>query len=171
MSGAPLPEDEAERLQSLRDLKILDTATDERFERITRIVCSVIDIPVAAASLVGKNRQWFKSIQGLPVTETSRDAAFCGYTILSDQPLIVPDATCDSRFYDNPIVTGNPHIRFYAGFPVKASQGQKIGTLCAIDMKPRQSNDKQTAILSDLRFVAKSELNAENTICLALAGC
>ena len=112
------PPDEALRLQALRGLALLDTEAEERFDRITRTAVRLFGVPTALVSLVDDCRQWFKSKQGLGVTETSRDISFCGHAILGTVALVVPDALADPRFADNPLVTGPPHIRFYAGFPL-----------------------------------------------------
>ncbi|QEY31293.1 diguanylate cyclase [Synechococcus sp. RSCCF101] len=157
---APLPANESDRLNALRRLKILDTPLDERFERITRMVCRSLQVPVAAVSLVDEQRQWFKSIQGLPVAETSRDVAFCAHAILGDSMMVVPDARKDPRFADNPLVTGEPGIRFYAGYPLKLSDTIKLGTLCAIGWEPREMPDCDRQLLEDLGKTVESELQA-----------
>ena len=111
---AELPKNEKERLAALKQLNILDTPLEERFERITRIVARSLNVPIAAISLIDESRQWFKSIQGLSDSETSRDVAFCAHAILDDELLLIPDATQDERFANNPLVTEKPFIRFYA---------------------------------------------------------
>ncbi|NWO07193.1 MAG: GAF domain-containing protein [Alteromonadaceae bacterium] len=125
------------RLSALRKLNILDTPSDERFERLTNIAQRFYDVPVALFTLVDEKRQWFKSKQGLDVTETPRSVAFCDHAIRGDTVFIVEDARTDARFKDNPLVTGDPFIRFYAGMPVREPGGFKIGTLCIIDYEPR----------------------------------
>lgn len=117
MLSPPFPPDEAARAQELENLHILDTPSEERFDRITRMAMRFFDVPVALVSLVDHKRQWFKSCQGLTVSETSREISFCGHAILSSEPLVVTDATQDPRFQDNPLVTGEPHVRFYAAIP------------------------------------------------------
>src|SRR4029077_4595357 len=123
-----LPTDEERRLASLRQLSILDTPSEERFDRITRVAAAVGDVPIALVSLVDHDRQWFKSCHGLGLTETSREVSFCGHVVLSRAPLIVPDTLLDDRFADNPLVTGEPRVRFYAGFPIFYTDGSCLGT-------------------------------------------
>jgi len=153
------PIDEEKRLEFLKKLQILETPIEERFERITRIVCQALDVPIAAISLIDCDRQWFKSIQGLDITETSRKVSFCAHTILQDEPLVIPDALKDERFSDNPLVTSDPKIRFYAGCPLILGDTYKIGSLCAIDQAPREMTDDQIMLLSDLTAMVQSELN------------
>jgi signal transduction histidine kinase len=144
----------------LRQAKILDTAPEESFDRLTRLASQLFETPIALVSLVDDTRQWFKSRQGVPATETPRDSAFCAYAILGDSALVVPDATRDSRFVDNPLVVGQPNIRFYAGAPVATRDGHRLGTLCVIDHKPRgHLTGWETAILRDLAAVAAAEID------------
>ena len=157
---AALPDDEVERLASLRQLQLLDTPIDERFERITRIAQHSLNVPMVAFSLVDKERQWFKSEQGIGASETPRKVAFCAHAILQDDILLVPDATKDARFDDNPVVTGDMNVRFYAGCPVRAPDGRKVGTLCAIDTKPRDISKSDLQSLRDLVSVLETELRA-----------
>src|SRR2546427_8362325 len=130
MEKAPLPENEAQRLEALRSLKILDTPPEERFDRITRLTMHLFDVPIVLVSLIDTRRQWFKSSQGIPVGEIPRDISFCAHTILGNEVLIVQNTSLDPRFSDNPLVIGNPHVRFYAGLPLAALDGNKIGTFC-----------------------------------------
>src|SRR5262245_42473258 len=109
-----IPANEEVRLQALRDLKVLDTPAEERYERITRLASRVFHIPVAMISLVDRDRQWFKSKVGITVPQTPRDVSFCGHAILEDRPFVVPDSHIDPRFRDNPLVTGESNVRFYA---------------------------------------------------------
>jgi signal transduction histidine kinase/CheY-like chemotaxis protein len=159
MEPAPIPENEKERIKSLLELGVLDTPPEERFDRLTRIAASVFDVPIALVSLVDSDRQWFKSCQGLDVSETPRDISFCGHAIHSDDPLIVSNALSDPRFADNPLVTGGPKVRFYAGQPLRAKDGHRVGTLCIIDSKPHALTDKDRKNLADLAAVVESELN------------
>lgn len=152
------PEDETRRLAALRALRILDTPAEERFDRITRTARRLFNVPIALISLVDGDRQWFKSCQGLAVNETSRSVSFCGHAILQDEPLVVPDAASDPRFHDNPLVTGDPTIRFYAGCPLRAPDGSKLGTLCLIGREPRTLTDEEVASLRDLAAWAESEI-------------
>ena len=164
MLESTLPIDEERRLATLRLLNILDTPDEERFDRITRIVQRVLDVPIVLVSLLDGNRQWFKSRQGLDALETPRSISFCGHAIHSDEAFVIPDSTLDSRFADNPLVTGAPHIRFYAGHPLKANNGSRLGTLCVIDTKPRHLGQADLDLLHDLGVVVESELNLRDTL-------
>ncbi|CAH0536808.1 sensor domain-containing diguanylate cyclase [Vibrio marisflavi] len=159
MYKPPLPEDENDRLRALHSLKILDTLPEERFDRVTRLARYLFNVPIAVVSLVDQNRQWFKSIYGLKVTQTSRDISFCGHTILDRKPLIVEDATSDPRFTRNPLVLGDPNIRFYAGVPLLYDEKLKLGTLCIIDSQPRVLNETQIQDLTDLAKMVERELS------------
>jgi diguanylate cyclase (GGDEF)-like protein len=156
------PADENSRVSTLRALNILDTAPEERFDRLTRLAKRLFGVPIALVSLVDADRQWFKSCVGLPegVSETSRDVSFCGHAILHDEILTIPDALADQRFADNPLVTGAPKIRFYAGCPLSVPNGSKLGTLCLIDVEPRELDDDDRALLHDLAKMAEQEIAA-----------
>ena len=158
MIPAPLPADESERLSRLWRLEILDTPSEERFDRVTRIAARLFEVPIALVSLIDKERQWFKSRVGLEAQETPRELAFCGYAIHSGDPFVVPDATQDERFVNNPLVTGAPHIRFYAGQPLLAEDGSGVGTLCLIDRAPRELDTLDLAALNDLAELVADEL-------------
>lgn len=148
---AKLPEGESLRLAALQRYRILDTLAEQAYDDITRIAAYVAQSPIALISLVDTDRQWFKSAIGLAVAETPRELAFCAHAILEpDGPLIVPDATKDRRFADNPLVTGNPDIRFYLGAPLVTPDRHAIGTLCVIDRVPRAMTADQVATLSAL---------------------
>ncbi len=155
-----LPVDEVERIAELHNLHILDTPAEERFDRITRIAARLFDVPIALISLVDSNRQWFKSCQGITDRETPRDISFCGHAILEDQIMCVPDSLKDPRFADNPLVTGDSGIRFYAGTPLFGPGGRKIGTVCIADRKPRNFSESELKQLSDLGSWASLELTA-----------
>lgn len=154
-----IPIDEEARLATLRGLNILDTPPEERFDRITRIAQRVFDTPIALVSLIDSNRQWFKSCQGLDASETPRSISFCGHAILSSEAFVIPDAVLDPRFADNPLVTGAPHIRFYAGQPLKAINGSRLGTLCIVDRKPHHLSRSDLDTLHDLGKLIENELN------------
>ena len=152
-----IPVNEAQRLEVLRSLKLLDTAPEERFDRLTRLAKRLFGIPTVLVSLVDADRQWFKSSQGLPVSETPRSVSFCGHAILSDEILMVPDTLADRRFADNPLVEGEPHIRFYAGCPLTAG-GFRIGTLCLLGPEPRVLDEDERRLLRDLARMAEQEI-------------
>lgn len=152
------PIDETQRLRALTTLCILDTLPEERFDRITRLACRALSVPIALVSLVDRHRQWFKSHQGLDACETSRHISFCGHAILQEGPLLVSDALRDLRFHDNPLVTGDPHIRFYAGQPIHGPDGSRVGTFCVIDRDPREFSDADVAVLVDLAGMVEREL-------------
>lgn len=151
---------EDERMHALHALNILDTQPEERFDRLTRLARRLFDVPIALVSLVDSNRQWFKSCQGLTLTETPRDVSFCAHAILSDQILMIPDAGSDERFQDNPLVTGEPKIRFYAGCPLKVGNGSNVGTLCLLDTRPRVLDAEERGLLRDLASMAEQEIVA-----------
>ncbi|MBC7453614.1 MAG: PAS domain S-box protein, partial [Massilia sp.] len=140
---ATIPDNEAERLDALCALNLLDTAPEERFDRITRTAAQFFDVPIVVVSLVDAERQWFKSRQGLATTQTPRSMAFCAHTILQDDVLIIDNALLDERFRDNPLVTGEPFIQFYAGHPIRNSDGFVLGSLCLMDQKPRSLSAAQ----------------------------
>jgi len=153
----PLPDDEDQRIAALQALKILDTDPEERFDRITRLAARFFNVPIALVSLVDVNRQWFKSSYGLGISETSRDISFCGHAILNTEILVVEDATKDERFVDNPLVSGDPDIRFYAGKTLVVD-GNLVGTLCLIDRQPRVFSAEDKVLLQDLGALVESEL-------------
>ncbi len=155
---APSPKVESIRLAALHASGILDTPAEERFDRITRIAAQLFDVPIALVSLVDENRQWFKSRVGLDAKETPRDQAFCAHAIHDDQVLLVQDTLQDDRFAENPLVVGEPHVRFYAGCPIALSDGSRIGTLCLIDHRARDLDDRQKGLLRDLARMVEKEL-------------
>lgn len=155
-----IPADEAQRLETLRTLKILDSAPEERFDRLTRMAKRMFGVPISLVSIVDSDRQWFKSAQGLEASETPRDISFCGHAILGNDLFLVADASKDVRFQDNPLVTEDPNIRFYAGCPLKVANGHKMGTLCLIDDKPRTFDEEDRALLRDLAAMAEQEIAA-----------
>ncbi len=160
MKKPDIPQNERARLQALQALEILDTSPEERFDRLTRMARRLFDVPIALVSLVDTDRQWFKSNTGLSVRETPRDISFCGHAILGDDVFIVSDAAEDERFLDNPLVSDDPKIRFYAGCPLRVSDGSKLGTLCIIDQRPRKLNADDLETLKDLAAMAEREIAA-----------
>ena len=164
-----IPDDEARRLATLRSLNILNTPAEERFDRLTRLAQQLLGVPIAIVSLVDGNRQWFKSCQGLPASEAPRSTSMCGHAILDDKTFVIPDTLLDARFADNPLVTGAPHIRFYAGQPLKAMNGSRVGTLCVVDSKPRNMTQAEIDSLRDLAVLVEEELNSGEIRALAKA--
>ena len=158
MLNAPTPINEPERLQALRDLLILDTPPEARFDRIIEFARDEFDAPTVLMNLVDGERQWFKARIGLDVCETPRSVSFCGHAIVQEEPLVVEDALLDPRFADNPLVTGPPYIRFYAGAPLEIEPGVRIGTLCLISPEPRRLDEIDRAILRALRDAVVQEL-------------
>lgn len=160
MEPAPTPLDEQLRLATLRSLSILDTLPEDRFDRLTRLARRLFDVPIALVSLVDANRQWFKSSNGVLVRETPRAISFCGHAICQEELLLIPDTDLDPRFHDNPLVTGPPHVRFYAGHPLVAENGCRLGTLCLMDTRPRTLEFDDCLLFADLALMAEQELIA-----------
>lgn len=158
MDEADLPDDEAHRLAELRSLGLLDSSPEERFDRVTRMAQRVFGVPIALVSLVDEDRQWFKSRQGLDATETPRASAFCAHAILGDDVMVVDNALADERFADNPLVTGDPNIRFDAGAPIAGPDGHRLGTLCVIDREPRDMNADDRRTLEDMAEMIEDEI-------------
>ena len=158
MKAPEIPAYEDARLASLNSLHILDTPPEERFDRLTRIASNLFQVPIALVSLVDRDRQWFKSAAGLEAKETSRDISFCGHAILDKDILIVNDALNDDRFADNPLVCGEPEIRFYAGCPLTTTSGHTLGTLCLIDRHPRAFSEPEKIVLRDLAAMVEREI-------------
>lgn len=160
MIKAATPHNESRRLNALRHLNILDTAAEERFDRVTRIAKELFQVPIVLISLIDENRQWFKSREGLITQQTSRDIAFCSHVILQDDMIIVEDATHDERFSDNPLVLGDPYIKFYLGCPLKVHNKYNVGAFCLIDKKPRSFTKEQQGIIRDLARIIETELES-----------
>ena len=158
MQPPSLPADETQRVQALLDTGLLQSPQEKRFDRLTRLAQQVLQAPIALISLVDRERQWFKSCQGSDVRETLRMHSFCGHTILSSDILEVPDTLEDPRFADNPYVTGDPYIRFYAGAPLSTAEGYRIGTLCVMSDKPRRLSAQERSILRDLADCVEAEI-------------
>ena len=152
MQAARIPDDEAARLHTAASYRVLDTPSETVFDGITALAAQLVDVPISLVSVVDNDRQWFKSIHGLQgVSQTPRDVAFCAHAILQTEPFIIPDALIDSRFAGNPLVLGEPKIRFYAGIPLIGRHGHGVGTLCVIDRVPRQLTESQ---IDNLRRLA-----------------
>lgn len=160
MKVAETPHDEESRLRALRSLNILDTPAEERFDRLTRLAKRIFDVPIAIISLIDADRQWFKSQIGLDAHEMPREISFCGHTILGNDTFVVNDATKDERFADNPLVTTDPHIRFYAGCPLRHVDGSKLGAFCIVDTVPRTMSDEDLISFNSFAELAEAELVA-----------
>jgi GAF domain-containing protein len=150
MPRAPTPIDEAARIKALHKHPIFNQNPSDRLDQITRTVSQQLDVPIAVISLVDSEIQMFKSVLGVPYRQTLREHAICGYVILQDEPLVIEDTERDDRTLDNPFVTSNPNIRFYAGAPLVSPCGLRIGALCGIDRRPRKISDRQRAMLVGL---------------------
>lgn len=152
------PENETQRLKELYEFQVLDSGEEILLDELTELASNICDVPIALISLIDENRQWFKSRVGLDVSETGRDISFCGHAILQEGLFEINDAREDERFRDNPLVTGEPHIRFYAGAPLVTRRGQALGTLCVIDREPRELSDHQRRSLRTLAKVIVKQL-------------
>jgi PAS domain S-box-containing protein len=156
----PIPDDDAARVEALRSLGVLDTGREDRFDRITRLAVAATGAPIAFVSLVDTDRQVFKSCVGMGGDPSDRSSSFCGYTILSDEPLVIEDARTDPRFADNPFVVGEPHIVFYLGRPLHDPEtGHRVGSLCIVDRQPRRPTDGELALVDDLAKLVEAELD------------
>ncbi|MCG5531498.1 SpoIIE family protein phosphatase [Halorhodospira halochloris] len=182
MLQAPLPNDEERRLSALYEYRILDTPAEEAFDRVIRLVCRLFSVPMATITLVDRDRQWFKSSCGVDACETERGISFCGHVVFQGAPLIVPDTHEDPRFADNPLVTGPPYVRFYAGVPLTTYDGLHIGVLCVQDKQPRPQgiSADELANLTELAAMtldelelrkAKSQVDAEQEIARRVINC
>lgn len=162
MISPTIPDDEKQRMEKLRALKLLDSAPEERFDRLTRMAKRMFGVDISVLSLIDDGRQWFKSKStemDIP-DETSREVSFCGHAILGNDVFVVEDAMDDHRFKDNPLVTADPNIRFYAGYPLKVNNGSALGTLCIIDTEPRAFDPEDSQLLKDLGVMAEQEIAA-----------
>lgn len=167
---AALPRDEAQRVEALRSYAILDTPDEALYDDLVTIASAICQTPIALLSLVDSHRQWIKARHGLPVTETSRDVAFCAHAILEPKPMVVDDALKDPRFATNPLVLGDPNIRFYAGVPLVNAEGHALGTLCAIDRAPRTLTAEQKEALAALGRQAMTQLELRRALIKMRAG-
>lgn len=155
---AALPDDEEKRLAAVYRLGLLDTDAEERFDRHARIAAGAFGAPIALVSLIDRDRQWYKAHYGFEFSETSRDMGFCSHAILGDEPLVVNDTLRDDRFAENPVVVGDPHVRFYAGVPLHAADGARVGAFCIVDSKPRTLTAAQLRMLQDMARLVEEEL-------------
>ena len=167
MPAAPLPPDELDRLSQLDALDLMDTPPEPAFDRITRLASRLLDVPIALFSLVDADRQWFKSRVGMQEQQTPREHAFCAHAIGMTAPLVVNDATQDGRFSDNPMVSGPPNIRFYAGVPIRTTAGLAVGTLCALDTRPRELSLEEAEVLNDLATILTKEVQSRERLAVA----
>jgi diguanylate cyclase (GGDEF)-like protein/PAS domain S-box-containing protein len=160
VSAAPLPANEIERLAALHDLRLLDSAHEPVFDAIAQLAASICEAPIALVGLVDRERQWFTARVGLDAEPTPREQTFCAHAILSPQLMEVGDARDDTRFRENPFVTGDPNIRFYAGMPLRVDATHAVGTLCVIDRKPRQLSPGQRDAMQNLALVLERLFDA-----------
>ena len=149
---------EIERLAALERYDLLDTPREEVFDRIVRMACRMLNVPMAAVSAIDGHRQWYKASQGLGDTEVPRSQTFCVHALAAGGPMVVADATADERFMENPFVTGDAHVRAYAGIPLATREGHGLGTICAIDTSPRNFTQDELDTLADLAFITMDAL-------------
>lgn len=161
---AAIPVSESARLAALDRYAILDTEPEQAFDDLIQLASFVCKTPIATLSLVDDRRQWFKSKVGVEVRETAREISFCSHAIRQQELFIVPDALADPRFKDNPLVLGDPHIRFYAGAPLINEDGYALGTLCVMDRQPRELDSTQKEALFSLRRLALSQLELRRNL-------
>ncbi|MEN3276300.1 MAG: hypothetical protein V7631_2090 [Massilia sp.] len=157
-AARPLSDNEQARLEALRASKLVGSGAEAVFDRLTWLATQVTDCPIAFLSLVTAKRQWFKSQVGIVLPEVAREDAFCNHTIAQDGPMVVPDARLDARFRDNALVTGAPHLRFYAGFPLAGRDGHRLGALCVMDREPRRLRERELRALGELAAIAAEEI-------------
>jgi phosphoserine phosphatase RsbU/P len=153
------PDLENERLESLRSLELLDTPREDRFDRITQLAANYFQVPISYVALIDHERQWFKSAYGVCLSETSRSASFCQYTIHRDEPLVIPDTHLHPLGKNHPLVIGEPFVRFYAGVPLTGPRGQKIGSFCLVDTRPRLFTEEDVARLTTFAAIVEREIN------------
>jgi phosphoserine phosphatase RsbU/P len=164
MISATLPDNEEYRQADLQALRVLDTPPEHRFDRLVNLASDLFNAPIAYIALIDSDRQWFKAKCGLTVDQTGREVSFCGHAILQDTPLLIPDATEDERFRDNPLVVGEPHLRFYLGVRLRGPGGFNVGTFCIADRRRREFSDEQVRLFQRLAEVAEHELNMVGVI-------
>ena len=157
-AACALPGHEHARLLALRATSLLDSETEAVFDRLTWLATQLTECPIALLSLVTARRQWFKSRVGFDQPQTAREDAFCSHTIAQDTPLVVPDALLDARFRHNPLVTGEPQLRFYTGFALVDAQGYRLGALCVMDREPRRLREREMRALAELTAIAAEEI-------------
>ena len=162
MKKAPIPKNELRRVMSLYALDLLDTPPEERFDQLTRCATKIFKMPISTLTLIDANREWFKSCQGLSKTEGDRAVSFCGHALVENEILVIKDTAKDERFVDNPMVIGEPYIRFYAGVPIVSADGHRIGVFCVKDTKPREFSKDDEEILKGLASWAELEINLRN---------
>ena len=155
---------ETSRLEKLAEFDILDTPNEEAFDRVARLISQIFGVEIGIVSMIDGHRQWYKAARGIEAREIELAESFCRFTMQSDTPLVVEDASQDPRFCDNPNVTGKPGIRFYAGVPLRTRDGYNLGTLCAIDPKPRQFSEKDVAIMEELASVVMRDLELSQRV-------
>jgi len=159
MKFAPIPHDESERIADLIALNILDTPRESRFDNLTELVADVFEVPMVFLTMVDTHRQWYKSTCGIDIDSTPRNVSFCAHAILEPQAMVVSNAAEDSRFGDNPFVTGDFHLRFYAGVPLHGRSGKAIGALGLVDRQPREFSLKQLERLKKFAVLVESEIH------------
>lgn len=160
----PVPQNELERLRALQLFRVLDSGSEAAFDNLARLASAICETPISMISLIDENRQWFKSRVGVSATQTAREVAFCAHAINQSEVFVVGDASTDSRFAANPLVTSDPSIRFYAGAPLVVGDGLVLGTLCVIDSRPRQLTPAQLDALQVLRDAVVSQLELRRAL-------
>jgi GAF domain-containing protein len=159
MEEAPIPKNEKQRLASLYALNLLDTKPEKRFDKFTKIATKIFHVPISTLTLIDNDREWFKSCEGLTKEEGDRAISFCAHALVEDKILIVNDTIRDKRFFDNPMVIGEPHIRFYAGVPIASADGSRVGVFCIKDTKTREFSRDEEEILIQLASWVQDEVN------------
>ena len=160
----PKPPDEDARLADLHGFEMLDTPPEEPFDSIAEIAAALLDAPACALGFVDEERHWFKARVGTPIRQTSRSIAFCNYTILGTETMVVEDLAADPRFVDHPLVVNPPHARFYAGAPLVTHEGRCVGTLCVLDVRPRTLTREQVRHLERLASLAVDALETRRLV-------